>query len=129
MGGDEPVEADQGETGETRRVGSFSEGASRRRCAPVKGEPVLSTIKPRVTRLMMCLTNQPRVYLYSAQVLAAETLDHFTTGPRSDSGWGWCRYPRRVGGLKGTHAIRATQRPRSLPDTPQTCPGATRNTQ
>lgn len=33
VGGEEPVEADQGET---RKVGSFSEGASRQHCVPVK---------------------------------------------------------------------------------------------
>lgn len=46
----------------------------------------------------MCSTNQPRVYLYSAQILA--DVGSFRAGPRSDSGRGWCRYPQHAGASK-----------------------------
>lgn len=82
MGGEEPVEADQGETRKTRGVGSFTKGAPRHCCEPAKnrsGGVVAGAInhQTHVTPLMMCLTNQPRVHLYSGQVLAAEALDRF----------------------------------------------------
>lgn len=80
-----------------------------------------------VTCLMMCSTNQPWVYLYPAQVLAAEMLDRLCW-PEIRL-WMWLvSLSTACWGLKGTSTIRATQRPRSLPDTPQTCPVDSRST-
>ena len=59
-GGKEPVEADQGETRETRRLGSVSEGASRHRCVPVKSQSrqdCAISYQTCVVCLMMCSTN------------------------------------------------------------------------
>ena len=60
VGGKEPVEADQGETSETRRVGSFSEGVSRHRGVPVKSQSrqdCAISYQTCVVCLMMCSTN------------------------------------------------------------------------
>lgn len=81
VGGEEPVEVDQGE-----RQGRQEGWAHSPRVHPgmvvclqrARAERTGAiTYQTSVTRLMMCSTNQPRVYLYPAQVLAAETLDHF----------------------------------------------------
>lgn len=131
-GGEEPVEADQGETGETRRVGSFSEGASRQHCVPVKRQ---SREGWRYQLSNPCYTsddvlNQSNMGVsLSCPGPGSWNIGSFRAGLRSDSGWGWCRYPQPCWGLKGTSDIRATQRPHSLPDTLQTCPVHSRSTQ
>lgn len=107
-------------------MGSFSEGASRRRCVPAaeaeQGRTgAISYQTPHHHHhhppcyMSDDVLNQSTtgVSLFCALVLAAETLDRFRAGLRSDSGRDRCRYPRRVGGPQ------RNGRYQSNPETPQ----------
>lgn len=114
-------------------MGSFSEGASRHQCVPARARARRTgaiSYQTCVTRLMMCSTNQPRVYSIfilprswqlKRWIVSRWPEIRLWTRPVSLSTECW--------GLKGTSAIRATQRPCSLPDKLLACPVANRSTQ
>ena len=125
-GEEEPAEADQGEMRE-KEAGLVLRGriqaSVRASGEPEPGRAALSAIKP-VLRVRWCarpighawISIPPRPWQLAGWI--GSRWPHIRLWTRPVSLSTACR------GLKGTSAIRATQRPGGLPDTPQTGPDA-----